>query len=96
MFAGFVRHAQTFFRREGHVIRPATVSRAVFGAAIAAALGFGATQLVAAPIHASCPYDPGIGELGACTTTAACQQSCVNAGFGGAGLCRGGCCTCVT
>jgi hypothetical protein len=79
------------------VTRPAAVSRAVFGAAIAAALGFGAAQLAAAPVHATCPYDPSLGQLGACTSTAACQQNCLNTipGNGGAGVCRAGCCTCL-
>jgi hypothetical protein len=73
------------------------VSRAVFGAAIAAALGFGATQLAASPKQATCPFNPGAGQMGACSTQAACEQTCL-ANFpenGGIGNCFRGCCTCA-
>ncbi|HEX6747263.1 MAG TPA: hypothetical protein VF092_08170 [Longimicrobium sp.] len=75
------------------------VARAVFGVAIAAALGFGASQLSASPRAAStCPFNPSAGLVGACSSQANCESQCL-AWFpenGGVGHCFQGCCTCAT
>jgi len=81
------------------VIRPAAASRGLFSVAIAAALAFGASQLMASPqAAAACPFNPAAGQVGACSTQAACSQTCLSyfPENGGTGFCRQGCCLCAT
>jgi hypothetical protein len=82
------------------MLRPAAVSRGLFSAAIAVALGFGASQLMASTQAASstCPFDPANGNVGACSTQAACSQTCLSyfPENGGTGTCFRGCCLCAT
>ncbi len=76
------------------------VARAVFGVAIAAALGFGTSQLSASPQAAStCPFDPQNGWVGTCTSHADCERQCLIwfPENGGTGTCAlSGCCLCAT
>jgi hypothetical protein len=62
----------------------------LFGAAVAAALAFGAGQALAAP--RPCPLT----SFGSCNSLEQCQRTCGNAGYPTSSRgCDGGCCYCV-
>lgn len=63
----------------------------VFGAAVAASLGFGASQALAAPGAESCTGE-GQFWLGTCPSTN-CNSYC--SAYNNLGTCRFGCCTCA-
>ena len=66
----------------------ARMRAAAYAAAVAGALGFGATQALAAP--RPCPLT----AVGSCSNQANCERTCTNAGYATRG-CSNGCCYCV-
>ena len=64
------------------------VRAVVFGTVVAAALGFGASQTVAAP--PVCPRT----ALGACNSQENCERTCTRAGYPVGQGCVNGCCYC--
>jgi hypothetical protein len=67
-----------------------TVKGSLFGLGVAAALGFGATQALAAP-PPPCPLT----SFGSCSTQANCERTCERAGYPVGRGCDGGCCYCL-
>lgn len=72
----------------------------LFGMAVAGALGFGTTGAAASVNErAACPaFDLETGHVGACTSAAECQATCLSyypENGGVSNNCRGGCCLCA-
>ncbi|HEX8272870.1 MAG TPA: hypothetical protein VF615_09560 [Longimicrobiaceae bacterium] len=70
-----------------------TATRWAFAAAVAASLGFGATQALARPATAC--YDNGSTVLGACSSSTQCTDRCRLADPEAVGRCNSGCCFCL-
>lgn len=64
-----------------------------YAAAVAAALGFGATQALAAP-RSAC-LDNGSTVLGACSSNTQCTDRCRLSDPEATGRCNSGCCFCL-
>lgn len=70
-----------------------TATRWAFAAAVAASLGFGATQALA-ETRSAC-YDNGSTVLGACSSTTQCTDRCRLNDPEATGRCNSGCCFCL-
>lgn len=66
-----------------------TARTGLFAAAVAAALGFGASQALAAPPR-PCPLT----AFGSCSNQANCERTCERAGYPVGQGCVNGCCYC--
>lgn len=71
-------------------------AKALFGVAVAAALGFGAAE-ARASVQNECTIDYATGAIGACQSQSHCEAGCewYYPENGGAGMCRDGCCVCA-